>query len=74
MTNDPHRYAALESDWNMGPFYVLVDSNTGNVSLDKETGTIHLYRKVGLEFFAKARDNSQIVRTVTITLVGPPML
>jgi hypothetical protein len=72
MANDPDRYAALEKDWNMGPFYVLVNSNNGDVG-DKGNSSVTLYRKVGPHFFANAKANDQIVRLVTITLTGPPV-
>ncbi len=74
MANDPDRYAVLEKDWNMGPFYVLVDANAGYVAGDKETGTITLHRRVGPYFFENAKAAGQIVRQVTIKLVGPPVV
>jgi len=74
MVNDPDRYAALERDhWNMGPFYVLVNGDTGEVIADKDRGIVELYRKVGPHFFANAKNANQIVRRATITLVGAPV-
>jgi len=71
MANDPDRYAALEEkDWNMGPFYVLVNGDTGAV-LDDDLGHITLYRKVGRHFFENAKIAKQTVRLATITLYGP---
>ena len=72
MTNDPNRYAALDDkDWNMGPFYVLVNENTGDVVGQPPLDSVTLYRKVGPHFFENAKINNQIVRLATITLYGP---
>lgn len=75
MANDPNRYAALVKDWNMGPFYVLVDGNTGNVQRDHELGIIDLHRanKIGSLFFEDAKKNNLIVRIATIQLIGEPI-
>lgn len=72
MTNNPDRYAGLEKDWNMGPFYVLVNADNGDLGGVTEGGVM-LYRKVGPHFFENARANNQIVRIATIQLVGPPV-
>lgn len=73
MANDPDRYAALEGDWNMGPFYVVVSADNGNLAGATEGGVM-LYRKVGPHFFGNAKANNQIVRIATIQLVGPPVI
>jgi hypothetical protein len=74
LANDPNRYAALdEKDWNMGPFYVLVDLNTGSVIGDPPADSITLYRKVGPHFFENAKTNKQVVRHATIQLIGKPI-
>ena len=72
MANDPDRYAALDTDrdWNMGPFYVLVDANTGEVVGDGERG-VSLYRRVGPHFFTNAKSANRIVRRAIIRLIGP---
>jgi hypothetical protein len=73
MANDPDRYAALVKDWNMGPFYVLVDGNTGDVQHEREIGILDLHRasKVSAYFFEDAKAKNLIVRIATIQLVGP---
>lgn len=73
MANDPDRYAALHKDWNMGPFYVLVDSNTGEVFAEN-SAAVSLYRRVGPHFFANAKAAQKTVRLATITLVGPEVV
>lgn len=71
MANDPDRYAALVKDWNMGPFYVLVDGNTGDVVGTDDAGTVVLIRRPGPHFFANAKAAGRVVRVATITLRGP---
>lgn len=73
MANDPNRYAALDKSWNMGPFYVLVDANTGALVGDGTTGSVVLIRKPGPHFFANAKTSGQVVRVATITLRGAPV-
>lgn len=74
MANDPDRYAALDDkDWNMGPFYVLVDGNTGDVIGSGESGTVVLFRRPGPHFFSNAKLQNRAVRVATITLRGDPI-
>jgi hypothetical protein len=74
MANDPDRYAALEEkDWNMGPFYVLVNGDTGEVIGDPPLQSVTLYRRVGPHFFENAKAANRVVRVATITLVGIPV-
>lgn len=69
MTIDADRYAALEGDWNMGPFYVVVSADNGEIAGASEGGVM-LYRKVGPHFFSNAKARNQIVRLATVTLIG----
>lgn len=66
------RYHPLVEDFNMGPFLVLVDGNTGAVGgeLHEEGTGLTLYRKVGPHFFANAKAANKVVRRVTIQLIG----
>jgi hypothetical protein len=76
MANDPDRYKPLCEDWNMGPFYVLVDGNTGDVLGDNDAGAVRsviLYRTVGQHFFDNAKANKHVIRRATIQLVGEPI-
>lgn len=77
MADDPNRYAALDDskDWNMGPFYVLVNGNTGQVVCE-EDGAIHLYRaaRVGPVFVENHRRQGRVVRYATLQLVGGEVL
>ena len=73
MANDPDRYAALSKDWNMGPFYVLVDNNTGHV-VNNEAGIIALHRRPNQTFFDNAKASGRTVRRATIQLVGDAVL
>lgn len=57
----------------MGPFYVLVSADTGQV-VGSEGSSITLYRNVGPHFFENAKINKQIVRYATIQLVGAQVL
>ena len=38
--NDPDRYAKLDDskNWNMGPFYVVVSADNGNIAGESEGG------------------------------------
>lgn len=65
------RYHPLVEDFNMGPFLVLVDGNTGDVLKDKAHGAVLLFRTVGPHFFANAKASNLVVRRVTIQLIGP---
>lgn len=73
MANDPDKYGALTKDWNLGPFFALVDSNTGALVGDGTTGSVVLIRKPGPHFFANAKTSGQVVRVATITLRGAPV-
>lgn len=58
----------------MGPFFVLVDGSTGALVGTRESdSSLTLYRHVGPHFFDNAKNGNQIVRRVTITLVGDPV-